>query len=297
LSRTRSDDRDYPSSRTPQATEPIIPLPPNVNGAQGYASTSTPKIPPKLKLTPGEAGVPPYKGDEYQPLTRTECKSYYAMSKPKPIPKVGEPLTDAELIKALTKLPDKGDPHINDKDRTMSEFVMDQIDQCFTIPDDFIYEVMVEGTKRYRTIHGDAVYAKVAFASAGLYQLLDIKMIARVGDYYYSLRMLPEKKSATYEEYIPNRRYSYSAGTWEIDQSVPVPIAKREKSVVMSLTPQGIEPWSSLFGLERRPPDQKRARFVATSFVRKFFKVGFFHSTGISFIVWVGLGCQGWIRS
>ncbi len=35
-----------------------------------------------------------------------------------------------------------------------------------------------------------------------------MKMIARVGDYYYSLRMRPEKKASTYE-YVPNKRYSY----------------------------------------------------------------------------------------
>ena len=33
-------------------------------------------------------------------------------------------------------------------------------------------------------------------------------MIPRVGDYYFSIRMRPDKKSATYE-YIPNKRYSY----------------------------------------------------------------------------------------
>ncbi len=70
------------------------------------------------------------------------------------------------------------------------------------------YEVMINGTKKYKTIHGESVYAKIAFASTGLYRLLDMKMIACVGDYYYSLRMRPEKKSATYE-YIPNRSYSY----------------------------------------------------------------------------------------
>jgi hypothetical protein len=90
----------------------------------------------------------------------------------------------------------------------MSAFIMDRVDQCFAIPDGFIYEVMINGTKKYRSIHGDFVYAKTAFASPGLYRLLDMKMIARVGDYYYSLRMRPDKKSATYE-YIPNKRYSY----------------------------------------------------------------------------------------
>jgi hypothetical protein len=35
-----------------------------------------------------------------------------------------------------------------------------------------------------------------------------MKMIARVGDYYYSLRMRPDKRAATYE-YFPNKRYSY----------------------------------------------------------------------------------------
>ena len=66
----------------------------------------------------------------------------------------------------------------------MSEFVMDRIDQCYAIPDDFIYEVMVNGVRKFRTIHGESVHAKVAYASSGLYRLLDMKMIARVGDYY-----------------------------------------------------------------------------------------------------------------
>ena len=85
---------------------------------------------------------------------------------------------------------------------------MDRIDQCYTIPDSFIYETMVNGAKKYKTLHGEGVHAKDAFASQGLYRLLDMKMIARVGDYYYSLRMRPDKRAATYE-YIPNKRYSY----------------------------------------------------------------------------------------
>jgi hypothetical protein len=67
---------------------------------------------------------------------------------------------------------------------------------------------MVNGTKKFKTVHGEGVHAKEAYASQSLYRLLDMKMIARVGDYYYSLRMRPDKKGATYE-YIPNKRYSY----------------------------------------------------------------------------------------
>jgi hypothetical protein len=85
---------------------------------------------------------------------------------------------------------------------------MDRIDQCFLIPEGFVYEVMVNGNKKYKTIHGESVYARDAFASAGLYRLLDMKMIPRVGDYYYCLRVRPEKKSSTFE-YIPNKRHSY----------------------------------------------------------------------------------------
>ena len=69
---------------------------------------------------------------------------------------------------------------------------------------------MIGGIKKYKTIHGESVYAKIVFASTGLYRLLDMKMIARDGDYYYSLRTRPEKKASTYE-YIPNKRYSYLA--------------------------------------------------------------------------------------
>ncbi len=102
----------------------------------------------------------------------------------------------------------EGELCINENDREMSRFVMNRIDQCFRIPDDFVCEVMVNGIKRYKTILGEPVYAKDAFASPSLYRLLDMKMIARVGDYYYSLRVRPEKKTPTYE-YVPNKRYSY----------------------------------------------------------------------------------------
>ncbi len=168
-----------------QSSEPVIPRPPNANGAPEPALTT--KTSSRPKLTPGDAGVPPYKGDEYQPLTRKECSSYYSLRRTNPIPKVGEPISDEKLIRVLKKIPDEGDPFINDNDRDMSQFVMDRIDQCFTIPDDSVYEVMINGVKRYKTIHGESVLAKVAFASTALYRLLDIKMIARVGDYYFSL--------------------------------------------------------------------------------------------------------------
>jgi hypothetical protein len=118
----RSDDRNYPPSRTPQKTEPVIPLPPNAQ-----IPVLKPKISTLPKLTPGEAGVPAYKGDEYQPLTRQECKSYYSLRETKKLPDVGTPLSDEELIAALTKIPDEGDPYINENDREMSKFVMDRI--------------------------------------------------------------------------------------------------------------------------------------------------------------------------
>ena len=85
-------------------------------------------------------------------------------------------------MKALAKPPVGGELTIDESDREMSRFVMDRIDQCFQIPDDFVYEVMVNGIKKYKTIHGESVYAKVTFASASLHRLLDMKMIARVGE-------------------------------------------------------------------------------------------------------------------
>jgi hypothetical protein len=90
----------------------------------------------------------------------------------------------------------------------MSKFVMDRIDQCCLIPDDSVFEVMSNGKRKYKSIHGEPIFARNAFASSSLYRLLDMKMIARVGDYYYSLRMRPEKRASTYE-YVPNKRYSY----------------------------------------------------------------------------------------
>jgi hypothetical protein len=206
LKYARSDDRDYPSSRTAPVNELVIPRPPNSSGATETARQSKTSSRPKLTLR--EAGIPSYQGEEYQPLTRKECKSHYSIRNPKPLPETGQPISDEELNRVLTKIPDEGDQFINDSDREMSQFVMDRIDQCLTIPDYSIYETMVNGTKKYKTIHGEAVYAKDAFASQSLYRLLDMKMIARVGDYYFSLRMRPDKKSATYE-YIPNKRYSY----------------------------------------------------------------------------------------
>ncbi len=95
------------------------------------------------------------------------------------------PISDKELIRALKKIPDEGDPHITGTDREMSEFVMDRMDQCFTIPEGFVYEVMINGNKRYKTTHGDTVSPKVAFASAGLYRLLEIKQIDYPGGSLY----------------------------------------------------------------------------------------------------------------
>ena len=60
-------------------------------------------------------------------------------------------------MEALTKLPVEGELYINENDREMSRFVMNRIDQCFRIPDDFVCEVMVNGIKRYKTIHGESV--------------------------------------------------------------------------------------------------------------------------------------------
>ncbi len=67
----------------------------------------------------------------------------------------------------------------------MSKFVMERIDQCFLILDDFVFEVMSNGKRKYKSIHGEPIFARNAFASPSLYRLLDMKMIARVGDYYY----------------------------------------------------------------------------------------------------------------
>ena len=83
----------------------------------------------------------------------------------------------------------------------MSQFVMDRIDQCYTIPNASVYEVMIKGTKRYRDIHGELVLAKDAFASTSLYRLLDMKQMARVGDYYYSLR--PARKESIHVRVCP----------------------------------------------------------------------------------------------
>jgi hypothetical protein len=51
-------------------------------------------------------------------------------------------------------------------------------------------------------------YMRKTHSHPALYRLLDMKMTARAGDYYYSLRQRPDKGSAVYE-YIPNKRYSY----------------------------------------------------------------------------------------
>ena len=206
----RSDDLSIPlppqrggSILKSSRSEPQIPQPPNNNGAPEPAPTNRPSTRPKLTMS--EAGVPAYKGDEYQPLTRFECKSHYSIRQWILIPNEGVPIADSVLTRILKKISDEPDPHINEADREMSEFVMDRMDQCFSLPEDFIYEVSVNGVKKYRTIYSDLVHAKVAFASTGLYRLLDMKQIARVGDYYYSLRQRPDKKSSSYE-YIPNKK-------------------------------------------------------------------------------------------
>ncbi len=112
----RSDDREYPSSRAAPSNELVIPRPPNASG------TAEPALQPKTssrpKLTLGEAGIPSYKGIEYQPLTRKECKSYYSIRNTNPLPESGQPISDEKLNRVLKKIPDEGDPFNRRSERT-----------------------------------------------------------------------------------------------------------------------------------------------------------------------------------
>jgi hypothetical protein len=128
------------------------------------------------------------------------------------MPKENELLADEVLARILTKLPHEGDPHVNDFDRNMSDFMINQINSCFTQAEDFIYEVMSGTKKLLLDVYGNLIpYERNAYDASNqpyLHRLLPQKEIARVGDYYYCLRQRPEKKGSAYE-YIPNLTHRY----------------------------------------------------------------------------------------
>jgi hypothetical protein len=72
------------------------------------------------------------------------------------MPKENELLADEVLARILTKLPHEGDPHVNDHDRNMSDFMINQINSCFTQAEHFIYEVMSGTKKLLLDVYGNA---------------------------------------------------------------------------------------------------------------------------------------------
>jgi hypothetical protein len=128
-------DPTYPPTPPPtgNASAPArntggIPLLPTAN-SDAHESSSVippPAIQPRAALTPGQAGVLSYTGKTIMPLTRTEARKHYKALVPTPMPKEGELLADSELARILTKLPHEGDSHVNDHDRNMSDFMMNQ---------------------------------------------------------------------------------------------------------------------------------------------------------------------------
>jgi len=191
-----------------------IPLPPTPNG-DAFESSSVmppPAVQPRAALTPGQAGVPSYTGRTIMPLTRAEARKHYKALVPTTMPKENELLADEVLARILTKLPHEGDPHVNDFDRNMSDFMINQINSCFTQAEHFIYEVMSGTKKLLLDVYGNLIpYERNAYDASNqpyLHRLLPLKEIARVGDYYHCLRQRPEKKGSAYE-YIPNLTYRY----------------------------------------------------------------------------------------
>jgi hypothetical protein len=67
---------------------------------------------------------------------------------------VGDVLSDDELIRVLTKFPHEGGEIMTQEERDMSQYIMDRLHQCFQIPDDSVYEVMYNGTKKYKPTIG-----------------------------------------------------------------------------------------------------------------------------------------------
>ncbi len=89
---------------------------------------------------------------------------------------------------------------------------MQQMNECLQAPTAFMYEHSSEGRKLILDVDGNRVpIERNAYDPSNakfLYRLLHPRMIAQVGNYYYSLRQRPGKKG-NHVEYIPNKKYSY----------------------------------------------------------------------------------------
>jgi hypothetical protein len=98
--------------------------------------------PPKVRSKRFSALSAQFLGEnssDTQPLTRLDCKSYYQLRGVKKVPAQSEMLTDVELAQVLLNY---------------------TIHHCFAAPDDYLYEIMENEKKKYKTVHGQLFYSR-----------------------------------------------------------------------------------------------------------------------------------------
>ena len=181
-----------------------LPTPPGA-ASQSSSSSNTPSAPkPPTGLSPAEAGVPGYTGENIWPLTRSEAIRHYNAYTSRQLTTLHEledgshyfePLSDTELIRILTKLPNEAEGlEITQYDQEMSVFIMQQLNECIQTPTAYMYEVQSEGRRTILDVDGNRVpFERKAYdpSTKLLYRLLPSKMIAQVGNYYSCLRQRP----------------------------------------------------------------------------------------------------------
>ncbi len=94
-------------------------------------------------------------------------------------------------------------------DQDMAKYMVERLNQAYTLPESFIYEHMNDTLRYYLDINGNKPRThRPGGDLKNLYKMLPLRMIPIVGNYYKVLRQRPGKQSDAIE-YIPNAKYAY----------------------------------------------------------------------------------------
>jgi hypothetical protein len=168
--------------------------------------------PPPADLTRGNVGIPQITENPIRLFTRQEAINEYNLVAPSVLPPPGQCLPFEDMERLLRKyMPAHSNEPIEIPvyDQDMAKYMVERLNQAYTLPEKFMYE-HVHGTSRYYLdINGNRPRSNNSDSDLkNLYKILPLRMIPMVGNYYKVLMQRPGKQSDAFE-YMPNAKYAY----------------------------------------------------------------------------------------
>ncbi len=165
-------------------------------------------------LTRGDAGIPPYTGENIRLYTRSDARIAYNIIKPLTLPNQGVNLPSSELERVLHKSAEE----ISAYDNELANYIVDRIDKSLTRTNAYAYEVMEGTTKHVVDIYNEKYPPHRRHEKGVLYTMLPPSAIMSVGNYYSILRQRPIAKSNSSYEYMPNATYTFKTVKRDLEQ-------------------------------------------------------------------------------